>query len=290
MAEIVGKGFDNARVNEKEFGSRESGVRHSINDSFYNEFDAWDGKNPSVTFTIGNTSEALQSVGVKNQSVVMRSGMIINKLNKHAEMSRGLFKQIPELLENPIIVQFSDAIDPNTGKQKYDSRITVLGELQAVIDGNKVPVLISIELLPTNQKKTSLLDISVITSAYGHSKLNQYLKENSILYIDPDKKRTNNWLTLNRLQLPVGENKRGSIRKITYSGGKVKIQNPIHMTQMHEKLYKAGVVDEYGEYIDPNARHSKDDTIYDWLTDEFGTDEDGVQISDIVHRNTQAAA
>ena len=27
MAEIVGKGFDNARVNEKEFGSRESGVR-----------------------------------------------------------------------------------------------------------------------------------------------------------------------------------------------------------------------------------------------------------------------
>ncbi len=45
-----------------------------------------------------------------------------------------------------------------------------------------------------------------------------------------------------------------------------------------------------GIYGDPNARHSKDDTIYDWLTDEFGTDEDGVQISDIVHRNTQAAA
>ena len=45
-----------------------------------------------------------------------------------------------------------------------------------------------------------------------------------------------------------------------------------------------------GKYDDPNARHSKDDTIYDWLTDEFGTDEDGVQISNIVHRNPQAAA
>ena len=64
----------------------------------------------------------------------------------------------------------------------------------------------------------------------------------------------------------MGETKRGSIRKITYSDGKVKIQNPIHMTQMQEKLYKAGVIDEYG-----NAKFSKDDTIYDVYDDgDFG--------------------
>lgn len=236
----------------------DGGVSYEINERFYDDFDSWDGSNPSVTFTIGNTSNALQSVGVKNQNIIMRSGMIINKLNKHQEMSKSIFRQIPELLENPVIVQFSDAIDDNTGKPKYDSRITVLGELYTNINGKNAPVLVSIELLPTNQKKTKILDLSVITSAYAKNSLQNYINENSILYINPNKKRTNNWLTLNGLQLPVGENQYGSIRRITYADGKVKTQNPIHMTQMQEKMFKAGLVDEFG-----NPRFSKDDTIYD---------------------------
>ena len=258
MAQIVRQGFENAKANEREYGSRESGPKYKINEQFYDEFDAWDGNDTNQTFIIGNTSEALQSVGVKNNSIVMRSGMIVQKINKHSEMTRDIFRQIPELIENPVIVQFSDAIDESTGKPKYDSRITVLGELYAKIDGKNVPVLVSVELLPTNQQKTRILDLSVITSAYGHSRLQRYLNENSILYIDPNKKRTNNWLSLNRLQLPLGENQYGSIRRITYTDGKVKIQNPIHMTQMQEKMFKAGLIDEFG-----NPRFSKDDTIYD---------------------------
>ena len=149
----------------------DGGVSYEINERFYDDFDSWDGSNPSVTFTIGNTSNALQSVGVKNQNIIMRSGMIINKLNKHQEMSKSIFRQIPELLENPVIFQFSDAIDDNTGKPKYDSRITVLGELYTNINGKNAPVLVSIELLPTNQKKTKILDLSVITSAYAKNSL-----------------------------------------------------------------------------------------------------------------------
>lgn len=66
-------------------------------------------------------------------------------------MTIDVFKCIPELLEHPIIIQFSDAVDPQTRRAKYDSRITVLGELYA--EGK--PVLVSLELLPTNQKKRS---------------------------------------------------------------------------------------------------------------------------------------
>ena len=167
---------------------------------------------------------------------------------------------IPEILENPVIVQFSDAIDEKTGKQKYDSRITVLGDLFANLNGSQKPVLVSLELLP--RKGLEIRDFSIITSAYGHSKLNHYLSENSILYIDPDKKRTNGWLSRTRLQLPVGENQFGSIRKITYSGEKVKIQNPIHMTQMQEKLFRAGVIDEYGNPINLSGKKSKNDAFY----------------------------
>lgn len=65
---------------------------------------------------------------MKDQQIKMRSGMILSKLNKYPKITRDIFRQIPDLLENPVIIQFSDAIDPNTHKPKYESRITVLGE------------------------------------------------------------------------------------------------------------------------------------------------------------------
>ena len=143
---------------------------------------------------------------------------------------------IPDLLERPVIVQFSDAIDPETKRPKYDSSITVLGELYAdvVQEGKTVkkPVLVSLELLPTNQRKTAILDFAIIKSAYSKNALQQYLNENSILYIDPNKKRTDSWLSLNRLQLPLGENRYGSVRKIAYADGKVKVQNAKNMTDI----------------------------------------------------------
>ena len=68
-----------------------------------------------------------------------------------------------------------------------------------------------------------------------------------------NKKRTDNWLSLNRLQLPLGENRYGSIRSITYDGGKVKIQNSTKMTEMQRALQAAGVVDSYGHSMTESA-------------------------------------
>ena len=259
LAKLFSKYMDEQRVAVQETTQErnQGGVRYSVDKEFYNKFDAWDGVNPNITFVIGNTSEVLKSIGMKQQTIKMHSGMIISKLNKHSEMKRDYFRKIPELLEKPIIVQFSDAIDEKTGKQKYDSRITVLGELYAEKEGKRIPILVSLELMP--EKKLKIRNFAIITSAYAKKQLQYYIEENSILYIDPNKKRTNNWLSRTGLQLPVGENQRGSVRRITYSDGKVKIQNPIHMTQMQEKLYKAGVIDDYG-----NMRKSVDDTIYDF--------------------------
>jgi len=225
----------------------------SINEEFENAFDAWDGKDTNTVFTVGRTSDALKSIGMRDQEIILRSGTVTQKLKKHPEMTRDIFKKIPYLLENPVIVQFSDAIDPKTGKPKFDSRITVLGELYATMETDGVkeekPVLVSMELLPTNRSGNAILDFSVITSAYAKEALQTYLSENSILYIDPDKKRTKSWLSLNRLQLPLGENKLGSVRSITYSGGKVKIENSKNKNSMQAALERAGAVDSYGNSI-----------------------------------------
>lgn len=239
--------------------SQDSKGKYSIRESFYDEYDAWDKKDTNKVFTVGRTSDALLSIGMKDQNITLRSGTVLQKINKHKELSFDTFKKIPELLEHPVIVQFSDAIDQETKKPKYESRITVLGELYA--DGK--PILVSLELLPTNQKKTAILDFSVIVSAYAKNAVQRYLNENSILYIEPNKKRTNSWLSLNRLQLPLGENRYGSIRRITYSDGKVKIQNKKNMTATERALRDAGVIDDYGNVIQENEKTEASPSIND---------------------------
>lgn len=235
MSEVMGIEGNKNTANE---GSE----KFAIYEKFYEDFDEWDGKNPSVMFTVGTTSDVLKSVGMKNQEIKMQSGMILNKVNKHTEITVDVFRQIPELLEKPIIVQFSDAIDANTGKPKYDDSITVIGEVYA----KGKPVLVAINLLPQNQKKTRILDFAIVTSAYSKNALQNYINENSILYIEPNKKRTNSWLSLNRLQLPVGENQYGSIRKIAYEGNRVKVQNAKSSSPMQNAFKAAGIVDDFG--------------------------------------------
>lgn len=225
-------------------------LRYQVREQFYDEFDAWDKKDTTIRFVVGTTSDVLLSIGMKDQNIILNSGTVLQKIKDHKEMTFDLFKGIPDLLERPIIVQFSDAIDPKTGQSKYDSRISVLGELYAEVDNNgkkeKRPVLVSLELTPTNKKRTMVLDFSIITSAYSKDALQRYLNENSILYIEPNKKRTDNWLSLNRLSLPLGENHYGSVRRITYLGKKVKIENSKHLTPMQKAMRDAGVADSFG--------------------------------------------
>lgn len=266
------------------FNENERDIRYQISEKFYDDFDKWDGKDTNTTFEIGNTSKALQSIGIKDQQFIMRSGMVRQKLNKHSELTRSTFRNIPELLEHPVIVQFSDAIDPKTGKPKYDSRITLLGELYAemTVDGKKqkTPVLVSVELLPKSKGKTEISDFSVITSAYAKSNLQRYINENSILYIDPDKKRTNKWLSLNRLQLPLGENRLGFTRRITYIGEKVKIENSKNFSPMQAALEKAGVVNSSGISLLNNSENDTD------FSEKILSDETKTSISDAGMRLT----
>lgn len=67
--------------------------------------------------------------------------------------------------------------------------------------------------------------MNVIASAYGKdSNPEGFIQNSELLYLDPDKKRTNNWLNAVGLQLPsVASIHYGSIGSITYQDGKIKI-------------------------------------------------------------------
>lgn len=201
-------------------------VRMEIDADFENEVDRIDLKAAwSKRLRVGSTSEVLQSIGVKEQNIYWDSGKIRKILQKHSAenfaagvddsvMTKEIIKQVPYVLEHPVMVLHSDT----SRNADYASRIYMFGE---VYDATGKPVDVSLELLPTSRKGLELDNI-MVTSAYGKRNVQGLLNRDQILYIDPNKKRTDTWLAVNRLQLPLRITKYGSIASLRYDEGNVK--------------------------------------------------------------------
>ncbi len=183
-------------------------VLFSINPNFTREYDAWDKKQVGFSFVVGKTSEALKNVGVKDQTIRWDASKIIKIKNKHSGMTDQVIKQVPRILETPIIVMES---------KNNASRITVFGE---IYDDDQKPVLAVLELSPTSNKGV-ILDQIKLASAYGKDNIQNFINSSKILYIEPDKKRTDNWLNVNRLQLPLRSTNYGSNNRISYDNDSV---------------------------------------------------------------------
>lgn len=191
---------------------RENVKRYSIDPNFGERIDAWDGKTKE-TFRVGNTSEVLKSIGVKDRTIIWHGGKINKILAKHKGMTRDVIKQVPEILENPVIVMPS---------KNSDSRIVMFGE---VMDANGEPVTTILELQPTG-KSGQIMDLNVVASAYGKDgNPARFIQSSGVLYLDPNKTRTEQWLHSIGLQLPSGLTTLGPIGSITYQNGKVKMES-----------------------------------------------------------------
>ena len=203
--------------------TEEAGVKYSIDEGFEQAIDELDNKTSDSMITVGKTSEVLKSIGVNDQIILWNAGKIRKILAKHSDgMNRTIIKQVPQVLEEPVIVLHSDE---NAGIQQgkdYGGRIYMFGE---VYDAAGKPVSVSLELLPT-RKNGLVMDNIVITGAYGKNSIQNALNRDQILYVDPNQKRTAAWLGSTGLQLPVPPTMYGSMGKITYLGNSVKMIQP----------------------------------------------------------------
>ena len=203
-------------------------VRFQLDETFEKNVDAIDlDATWSKRIRVGTTSEVLKSIGVKDQNIYWDSGKIRKILKKHSAenfragvdnsiMTKEIIKQVPQVLENPIVVLHSDT----SRDANYASRIYMFGE---VYDQTGKPVDVSLELLPTSYQGVELDNI-MVTSAYGKKNVQGLLNRDDILYIDPNKNRTDTWLAVNRLQLPLRITKYGSIASLRYEGRNVKTE------------------------------------------------------------------
>lgn len=178
---------------QKENTAGNGGERYSIDERFESLIDSWDGNTIGFSFVVGETSDALQEAGIPKKQIRWDASKIKTLLGKHNGMTIETVKQIPELLENPIIV-----IDSKKGS---NSKI-VMGDLYDE-HGNVVTAVI---LLTPTSKKGNVLDILKISSAEGRGHIKSLFTHEdgtpvAVRFVD--KKRIQSWLNVNRLQLPL---------------------------------------------------------------------------------------
>ena len=177
-------------------------VRFSIDPNFEKVYDQWDKKTSGFSFRVGTTSKVLQQLGVDNRKIWWDASKIKKIKVDHPAMTDMVIKQVPNILENPNLVMES---------KTKEGRLTLFGE---VYDQKKEPVLAVLLLNPTDRGGNSL-NILKVASAYGKDTHPQGLIDNSkILYVEPNKKRTQNWLTVNGLQLPLPSSSYGFVNTI----------------------------------------------------------------------------
>lgn len=177
------------RFNTEESDLRFSKKVLSMQQNFANEYDAWDKKNNVKRFTIGKTGPALQTLGVPEQTIELDAKKLLKIITKHPNMSDEVIKQIPNVVNDPILIMDS----------KNSDRLVCVGELQDVAGNTVIAIL---ELHPKNRKGVEL-DVIKLASAYGKDGLQNLINQSNIRYITPNKKRISQWRLTTRLQLPV---------------------------------------------------------------------------------------
>ena len=169
---------------------------------------------------------------MKDQTILWNAGKIKKILAKHSEanykagkdksvMTADIIKQVPQVLEAPVVVLHSNEQSGANQGKNYGSRVYMFGE---VTDALGQPVSVSLELLPT-RKSGLVMDNIVLTSAYGKNNVQGALNTDQLLYVDPNKKRTAAWLGSTGLQLPVPPTMYGSMGTLTYFGESVKMMD-----------------------------------------------------------------
>lgn len=257
-------------LNSKNTATEDGETRYSLNEDFTRQFDDWvndrDEKGNLKTggyFKVGTTSEALKSIGVNDYQIYWDQSKIAKILSKHPEMTADVIKNVPQILEHPILVMQS---------QTVANRITIYGE---VMDAEGSPVLVALELRPQD-KQGEILDFAKIASAYGKRNAQNAINTSEILYVDPNKKRTDAWLEALRLQLPSGLTKYGSIGRVTYVNrdvnGNLSFGEGSGKTAMQEAFEKAKEKTRYSlkDYSDAEQRDHRKKAIaffgktYNW--------------------------
>lgn len=200
--------------------------RYSISDKFVRNLEKWDrnGRPDKKRLFVGTASDALKSIGIGENStsepmIYWNTTKLRKILTDHPEINLETVKSLPNVLENPVIIlENPDKVN----------RIVMFGDVYGT---NDIPVMVVLELSRKEQEDVMIDNLFIVNSytreqkekgvettpEYRGKDTTQTIINNyRILYTDPNKKRTREWMADNRLQLPLGFIQYGPINKVSY--------------------------------------------------------------------------
>ncbi|MBQ8603913.1 MAG: hypothetical protein IJ410_03595 [Oscillospiraceae bacterium] len=194
-------------------------IRFSKSETFADDLKKWqaDGSKDKTVFILGETGDVLQGLGAMEQSIYMNGDKINTILKEHPEMTIDIISKIPDILDEPILILKSRAVE----SKKINTRVVIYSDVKAE---NGLPVLAVLDLKPV-ENGLYVDDMQKVNSAYTKEyNPEQFLRNSDVLYIHDNKKRTGRLfqcLGFYNAQLMALT---GSIGSISYRGNKVNIK------------------------------------------------------------------
>lgn len=155
-------------------------------EEFRGDIDEWDsnGRPAGETFILGSTGDVLQGLGAIENDVYVQGDKINTIFQEHPEMTIKEIKNLPEILENPVMVLASRNL--NRGTQS-NTRLTIFGMVKAQ---NGLPVMVAFDLHPV-ENKLYLSDMQKVVSAYtkdsSPTAAMKLMQNSDVLYADKEK-------------------------------------------------------------------------------------------------------
>ena len=146
-----------------------------INENFIEEYNSWNKMDKEGSFILAEASSSFESIGLTKQNIVIDKSKLLKIIHKHSSLDESIIKQIPNILDNPILILKSVSVK---------GRIVVFGE---TFDINNKPIMLALELNPRENEK-SIDKVYKVASAYPKANLTGIQKwlndKDNILYID----------------------------------------------------------------------------------------------------------
>ena len=178
---------------------------------------------------------------MKDNNIYWRKQKIQTILEDHPEITPDIIKDIPSIVENPVIVMKS---------LTRDDSITLFGDLEV----NGMPVMVALQLNPVGTGKIEA-DFTLISSAYTKKQTGSkhLIEDSEILYL-AEKKRAETLLMSLRVQFPSDQQAYDSLYgSISHEGKNVNISG--------KKIFSSGT-------IKPDAKKSKADADFESFSAE----------------------
>ena len=218
------------RATSPEEGSRsgqqktapEGGVRYQARenkgafekDRYYErQIDRWGSLAPGTRVRVGKVREnsALSKVGIAATDVYFDAGKIAKEMDKHGDhLTEAILKSIPALLSDPVVI--SEYRGPSN---TIENTVSVYGDL--IVD-NK-PVMVGLVMV-RNSSGTGV--INKIRTIHMRGDAGRLITDDSVLYLNEDKKRTRSWFQVCGISVPLNGTKYGPIRTIAQAEEKSK--------------------------------------------------------------------